>query len=344
VRIVHVAPFAPGRCGLYETAAELIMAERELGHSVDLIDVGVSGAAPLYGTDPQHGLTARDTTAAVGADLIVSHTGMPPAVLAATPAPVVHVLHGRPEGSFRLQQEGRNPVYDFVAGFVKNPRYKAFVSFWPEYHHYWAALVPDGRLFSLKVPPVDLRRFKPEGEEYDFDPDGYPNVAIADVGREDVTPYHILHALSHPEVVRAFPRMKVHVFGLPPKLGAYSYVLDRHKDLGIAGEHKGMMRGMSLILRSADTVITAHRISTRIVREGLASGTPVVARNGCPWTPFTFDPEDPASLINPLSGAISGQDPRESARALARVFDHNAVGAAFLDLCERHVLGATSAQ
>jgi len=33
-------------------------------------------------------------------------------------------------------------------------------------------------------------------------------------------------------------------------------------------------------------VVTPHRIATRIIRESLASGIPLVAADGCPYTPY----------------------------------------------------------
>lgn len=344
MRIVHVAPFAPGRCGLYETTAELIMAERALGHEVDLVDAGIPGEDPRVGIpDPIHGVTAWGPDAARGADLIVSHTGMPKAVLELTDAPIVHVLHGRPEGSFRLQQAGKSPVYNMVDKWAKSSRYVAFVTLWPEYRHYWRALVPERKLHVVSPPPVDLQRFKPTGKPYEFQPPGAPNVVVADVWREDVSPLHVISALSCPEVHEAAPGMRVHIYALKSPLGAMHLVLRRLLASGHAGEFKGMMKGMSLILRAADVVVTPHRIATRVIREALASGTPVIAREGCTWTPYRFDPEVPSTLVEPLRRILLDRGAGTEARELAQVFDHLAFGRSFLALCEG-VLGGALAE
>jgi hypothetical protein len=61
---------------------------------------------------------------------------------------------------------------------------------------------------------------------------------------------------------------------------------------GTLGEVHPLVVDTDLCYRGADIVITPHNIATRVVRESLACGTPVVAGTGNPFTPFTADSRD----------------------------------------------------
>ena len=276
MRIAHFAPFAPGRCGLYETTRDMVTLEKRLGHQVELVDVGVEGRRHVGATDGDIKTTSYE--AVEGFDVFVSHSDVSADFLRRTTAPVVHVMHGRPRSSFLLQQTqpGKSPVYDLVARWAKDARYAAFLTLWREHLPFWRVLVPERKLHSTTAPPCDLRRYSSEGPRHEFPDPTKCQVLVADMWRADADPWHVLHGL-----MRLDPkRYQVHVYGAQNPLGPWQHVFRRLRRLGLLGEVKGMMRDFDRVLRSADVLVTGSDIATRVVREALAVGTPVVGPSG----------------------------------------------------------------
>lgn len=307
MKIAHVAPFAPGRCGLYETVRDLVLGERRLGHDVELIDAGISGEGPHYGqTDGD--LIAAPPPAARGADVLVTHTAPSPEILAAAGgAPVVHVLHGRPESSFRLSQAGgESPVYDVYAGWVKSKAVARWVTLWPEHVPYWSAILPRDRLTSLSAPPCDLSRWSTEGPKHRWASPGLHNVLLADPWRAetDLDAYHLLHGLLL-AAERECPGLRVHVYGMRNPLGPWEHLLGALRRAGALGETCGMMREIATRYRAADVVLTPHRIATRVVREAAACGATVVTgERAARWGSYGCDPLDAESVAETVTRAL----------------------------------------
>src|SRR3990167_11009428 len=95
--------------------------ERRLGHDVVRVAAGVRGEGTHYGaTDGD--VVAAPPSAAKRADVLITHTAPSDEVVrAAGDVPRVHVIHGRPESSFRLSQKGgASPVYDIYARWVRD--------------------------------------------------------------------------------------------------------------------------------------------------------------------------------------------------------------------------------
>ena len=284
MKLVHVAPFAPGRCGLYETVRDLVVAERKLGHDAVLVDSGVPGEGSKAGAEDQRDsgtVVASPSGAADGADVVVTHSTPPRLVLEATDAPIVHVLHGRPRSSYLLELRDPKtaPVWASLAKWVTDPRRVLFVNPWPEHAAAWRCVVPADRLATLSGPPVDLTEWSPDGPEHVWEvrTDGpRANVLVCDVWRDDVDPFHVLVDLA--EAAAQGAQIVVHVYGLPGLRlqPAVSMILARLREHGALGEVRGHMRGMAAVYRAADVVVTPQEIDTRTVREALACGTPVL--------------------------------------------------------------------
>ena len=79
MRIAHFAPFAPGRCGMYETVREAIKAARLLGHTAELVDTGVGKARSVGAIDDRLGcrVVARNYDEVEDYDLFVLSSGAP---------------------------------------------------------------------------------------------------------------------------------------------------------------------------------------------------------------------------------------------------------------------------
>ena len=285
MKVAHLAQFAPNSCGLYHTAKDLILAEREVG-----IDARFIAFNDKYeGIKKDGDFKTEDIKWAYHADILVRHSAIP-MHLQGSGIPIVMAMHGRPESSFRLEQHGSKPIISAFAGKVSDCRYKAFLTFWPEYIDIWSKIIPEDKLFY--VPPVvDLSEYSPDGKAFDWGADrGDCNILVADMWREDVLPFNVIFAAAK------FAKKhngKVHIVGIDkkciPGMNPLLLGLKKEKVLGYAA---GQMKGIKGFYNASDIVVTPHVIATRIIREALASGVPVVAGSGCKYTKYTANPMD----------------------------------------------------
>jgi len=331
---------------MYETVRDMIAAERLLGHTVELVDTGVDGERQIGAVDDRGGcrIVTRRYNDVAGFDVFVPSVELPKFFTDPTEAPIVAILHGRPESSFRLTQtDPKAPVYDLVAAKARDPRVKLLVSLWPEHLPYWRMLVPDAKLASTPAPPCDLSLYGPTGTAHEFAADvrGRYNVLVADIWRADADPYHVAHGLLL--AAERVEGLKVHFYACQAPLGPWRYIFAALRRAGALGETKGMMSGLDQVMRACDLVVTPHRIATRIIRESLACATPVLAGEGCPWTPYTAPVDNPARLgaavVQTLTGPRSIQRPE--ARAAADAFGLDRFGPEIITIYERAVQDAS---
>ena len=277
MKVAHFCRFSPNKSGQYGTVKDLIKAERKQG--IDARFVTTLEQPPFYEPDIKHkdGWMETDTLEeAKDADIYVQHTMVPPDLKKAD-KPVVFVLHGRPENSFMLGHLGRIPVYKAISEAHLKGECQIFVTFWEEFLYHWSMLI-DKSILKYVPALVDLDKYSPVGEVFDFGQlGGSPNLLIADLWREDTTPYNIMHAAcyyrDHYE-----PKAKVHIFGYPEqKHWPTSFLGGTMQSKGYIGHIGTVTPWIDRVYRAADIVITPHRIATRVVREAAACNTPVVS-------------------------------------------------------------------
>ena len=295
MKVAHFAQFAPNRAGQYGTAKDLILAERALGIDAQLID----SALPCKSCGHyDHKVGVKDGEVetqplawAYQADLLVRHTCIP-AELESSGIPMILCMHGRPENTFILECLGRMPVFSFMEQVPYDLRYKAYITFWEEFVPIWSMMMPSDKLEYVPAP-VNMDEFKPDGTKFSFgDRAGAPNLLVTDMWREDVTPFNILMAAAVFKQTYC-PEAKVHVFGLPTTGEGPVAVLARSLEkTGVWGSAFTLHDQMADIYRAADILLTPHVIATRVIREACASGLPIIADNGCPYTSFTANPRD----------------------------------------------------
>jgi len=292
MKVVHVCPVTPHRCGMYETARELAAAERRLGVDAYLFDPRPPAApdpenvrVPVWTAD--RGVCTVPIEMALSADILVSHSGLGPQ-FDASPAPRVHIAHGRPNSSYRIERSGETPIYTFYAEMTKDPRWRRMVTFWPGFEHYWRLVFP--RVTALPAF-VGLEHWRFVRTDYDFEGHaGRPNVLVCDIWRKDKDPFHVLHAAAL--FAERYPQARIHVLGMDGDDRGRKAILEGLRRQGVLGLTKGLEPDLLPAYCAADLVITPHNIATRVVREALACGTQVVAGMGNPFTPYTADPED----------------------------------------------------
>lgn len=287
MKLAHSAVVTPGRCGLYETTRELVVALRADGVDSRIVDP-TRARNKLHPTaDEDRGALFADAEWALQADVLVNHSGLG-SELEATELPVIHVAHGRPRSSFLSEVRGSTPIYSYHYHKDKDPRFKCVVTFWPEHVDYLEVMWPETKVCCVS-PPVDLARWTPDG------PKGYRwhghggavNIVCTDAWRVDVDPFPVVNAFAL--WAREHQGAKLHIYGNSKELRGWAPLIKQIQDDGNMGEVRGWVAGLAHVYRAATMLITPHMINVRSVREALACGCPVARMNGASLSGFGYE-------------------------------------------------------
>ena len=293
MKIAHVSLVTPRKCGLYETARELAYGLRQLGHDARFVDP-VPKKTMLAVGEIDRGVPISDMEWGCEADVLINHSGYDKTPLEKTNQPIIHVAHGRPLSSFLSERNGSTPIYSYAIQRSGYARFKAVVTFWPEYEPYLEKLWAPKKVFTVSSP-VDLNYWSPGKSDYNFAGlGGKVNVVMADPwSRVDVSPLPCLHAfLLFADKVEG---AKLHLFALDGNMKGITALT--HRMNGTLGVRQGWAADLRSVYRSADLLITPHKIYTRSIREALACDLPVVSGREC-------DPEDIRAFALHMYAAI----------------------------------------
>jgi glycosyltransferase involved in cell wall biosynthesis len=284
MKVAHFSVFGPRQCGLYHTAKDLVLAERSVGIDARFVAVDEEGKVSVH---RDGSFETEKLQWAYGADILVRHSAIPTHVQNSG-KPIIMCLHGRPESSLRLEQQKTNEVISAAANKAHDCRYKAFVTFWPEYVDVWRNIVGEKIVY---VPAcVNLREWQVTPRP------GVPNILIADIWREDITPFNCV--LAAQRFCRLHPEARLYILAMPKEVVTpMQHIL---KDCKSLVEVRGQTKDMQKYYALADMVVTPHLIATRIVRESMACDVPVVGGDGSIYTPFTANPNDVEGIVRAM--------------------------------------------
>lgn len=307
MRVAHFVRFAPHQCGIYETAKELILAERQIGVDARMIDYGDDATkGQIYS---RVGLKDEDVVTvapdwALKTDILVRHSAIPKEILKKG-IPAIMCLHGAPEYSFMLEHTGATRTLKEIMLSAKG--YKGLVTFWKQNLSQWEILL--GREVRYCPPTVNLGIFKPEGKKFNFGKDaGEFNIVVTNIWRKEYhTPFNVLFAATK-FIKNICPKGRVHVFAVPkdnikyPKNdGPVNRILLELKKAKLVGGCYPMIKNLQDVYRAADMLVTPSTIAQRTVREALACGCPIVAAAGNSYTPYRADPRDIDEFVDAIN-------------------------------------------
>ena len=320
MKLAHVAICSPNRCGLYETARELVAAERALGYDARLVDPKPNRFHP--GEGDERGALVAGKSFVDEADVIIDHSGCD-GTTDDIDRPHILVAHGRPWHSFLSEKSGGAPIYSYHARLNAGEKYRAVVTLWPEHVGALEVMFSDKPVYCVP-PTVDLERWKPAPANYSFGGHaGVFNVVIADAWRDDMDPYHAVNAVAL--AARELPGLRLHIYGRQGGERGWPALLQRLKQDGALGECLGWVEGLHHVYRAADLLVTPHRILTRTVRESMACGLQSVV---CDGHDARHDARrvvealrSPESREVVRSRAVAALDPLASAKAFLAVVE-----------------------
>ena len=340
LKIAHIVPMTPHGCGMYETARDLVVAERAIGLDAYVVDprddwqVLEQKLAKI--TRPvlqiecptckgQLEVVDQRATKPSGEDVVprtehwtedrgVYNAPVDQAMQAdillshsgipsewgAILPPIVHIAHGRPRSSFLIEHSGKTPIYSLYKSMPQDARYKAWVTLWPEYQDHLEMLFPKVHTIDSFV---DLDYWTPGPSDYKWGGlGGEVNVVIADRWRLDKDPYHVVNGFLY--WTRNHPEARLHMYGCDGNGRGWNTLIQCLRERGVAGEVKPMVTNLLEIYRTADMIITPHNIAVRTVREALACGTQVVAAAGNRFVNYTADPENLKAFAGAMEKAL----------------------------------------
>lgn len=343
MKFAHFAAFSPNLSGMYATVKDLIRAERLQGIEAEFIDYGIDNFGKTFskvGYQDEDIVSVSPDWAYKNADILIRHS-MFTEPIARVGIPLIMAMHGRPEYSYMLEHYGSSPVMKIMCNHETDAKYSAYISFWEEHELFWSLMMPKRKIHYLPSV-VDLKKFNPEGEQYGAGKwTGHPNILICDMWREDITPLSVLMA-SAKFKQKYCPEAKVQLFGLPPAgKGFISEFAERLRSASLIEDANAIVPFLPAVYRSADILVTPHSIATRVVREALASGLPIVAGSGCKYTPYTADPRDPEAFAYQINCCWENlQDCKAKVKSKARKvaeqsFNYDFAGKAMLELGQK---------
>ena len=309
MKIGHCASFAPNACGLYEAARDMAIADMQAGHEVYFFDVGLYGEKHIPGApdkiDNRGGITLKtDNPDHIwNCDIIIAHTGIPDNWYAPCQAPIIWILHGRPKACFSPEYTGKGHSYSLIANLARWPRVKYMVSFWPSHKPYWDVIIPKEKLVIFDAPPIDEKRFCPEGPMHNNRAmSGKYNIMVSESWREDIDIFEITQGLI--EASKIVKDVKFHFYGMELPLRCFDYLFNELRRLGTCGEIWARRTDMEQVYRAADILISPQSIATRSIAEALSCGVPVIADIGCEFATWQTRINDPIVVAKAVKEAI----------------------------------------
>ena len=300
IKVAHFAAFCPNVTGQYATVKDMIKAERKVGIDAQFIATSIDAKKQALSdaAGKKDGwLVTQNPAWTRGADIIVRHSCVPDK-FANLGIPMVMALHGRPESTFIIEFVGLMKIYQLLSEVQKDPRYRGWITFWKEHEFFHKMKFKEDRLYYVPAM-VDLDEYNPTGIKVNYKiTNGTPNIIVADMWRHDMTPYTMLYAAAKFKE-KYCPDAKVHVFGAPPN--KTKVLMDLMRKKGVVGNVMGMAKPMCNVYRSGDFLITPHNIATRIVRESLACGLPIVAGTTNQFTKYRADPRDIDGFVEQMN-------------------------------------------
>jgi SAM-dependent methyltransferase len=338
MKIAHFAAFCPGITGQYATVKDMIDAERAVGIDAQFIATSVNSKKETEFAELQEDgwLKTVDHTWARGADILMRHSCIPASYLNLG-IPIMMSLHGRPESTFIIEYDGMMRIYQLMAEVKNDYRYKGWITFWKEHEFFHKQKLPKDKVYYVPAM-VDLDEYNPEGKATNFaERGGEPNILIADMWRHDMTPYTMLYAAALFKE-KYCPDAKVQIFGVPKKKA--DTVIRLMKANGVIGNMTHRVWPMGNVYRAGDLLITPHNIATRVVRESLACGIPIVAGSANKFTKYKADPRDIESFAKQINKCWQkikespGQLQSIARKTAEREFNKKKAGKAILKACK----------
>jgi len=295
MKILHWVGLTPNACGLYEQAKDQIAAERSVGIDSQAIDFRIVDNKEIFGEiKTDEWLTSVGLDWTKEADINVIHSGINEKYKSKKPN--ILMMHGRPEYAFMLAYlKNKTSMYQEYMSYRWDERYRKFITMWPEHKFMWDMVFPKHKMECIPLL-LDTNTYNLTGKIFDLNTPSSKraefNILVADMWREDVTPYNVIVAAAK-FVKEECPEARIHIVGMGqfnnPALQGFLGIL---KDNDVLGACAGVCADVDQFYRACDIMVSPQVICTRSVREATACGLIVVGGAGATWTDYKANPLD----------------------------------------------------
>ncbi|RJQ51107.1 MAG: hypothetical protein C4530_20745 [Desulfobacteraceae bacterium] len=301
-KILHFCNYSPIDSGIYPETRDLVYEEMRRGYDPYIVD-HIRGNR--FRIDPAYqdmlfkegriiGLENFDE--AQEADLICWHSWIPESYMNNPKRSLVMFLHAMPSHLFYNELYGGEAVLTFLKNShrqVANCRY--FITLWPIHAKYWENIIQGNLVVTDPIICCDCIRLKMDDG---FDPN-HLRLVVMDTWRAGKEPYYIFNAvqllMALSEQGKVPFRVSLDIYGQDGANVQPVWNALIRDDLKKHFHFRGKAHPQQ-IFDSSDILLTqVGEIPTesRVVREGLLSGIPIVSGiTDVPWTPYHHDCRD----------------------------------------------------
>lgn len=306
MKIAHFSFVGPYKCGMYETTRELCVAELEAGYDACLIDTSwYPKGKPSVTSSRDRGVDIKPLSWAADADIHALHSVIPSELYGK--APIACFLHGAPEYVFYSECFGHQKGdrgFSTLLLYAQDTKNKVqFVTLWDRHVDIWKTYL--GNNVSYVPSCVDMSQFQLEGEKITLQNPGRINIGFCDSWRETYwkDPFRVMSG------IRLFYErnddVRLHFFSIPSEkkrdvLWDRTICAVKRNCPGLVGGIYERVRGMAKVYRALDIVVSPVREESRIVRESMSCGTPMITMRGRTYSNYTADFSDPEQICNAL--------------------------------------------
>ncbi|MBW1802481.1 MAG: hypothetical protein JRJ85_17335 [Deltaproteobacteria bacterium] len=298
-RIVHFCNYTPLSAGLYPETRDLIYEELRRGYDAWLIDHTVENnltfKETLHDSLYKEGRVIRieEDNVSRDADIICWHDWIPEEYMKDRSKNIIMFLHAITTVLFNTELHGGEKVISFLKQVNETiPHCHFYITLWPVQYAYWKNIIRKNLVVTNPIIDTDCIRLKPDTH---FDPT-HLKLVVLDSWRGGREPYYIFNAIQ-------LLMERYHSGELPYKVSLDIYGIDPdsippvwHTIIRDDFRQYFHFKGRDLpqnIYDAHDIILTQVRgdsTESRVVREGLLSGTPIVAGlSYVDWTEFKHD-------------------------------------------------------
>jgi len=298
-KVVHFCNYGPIDSGMYKTVRELVYEELRMGYDAWVVDNIANNKIRLEGIyhdslfKEGRVIGLEEDNKSRDADLICWHSWIPPEYIDDRSKHLVMFLHGMPSFIFHNELYHKEPVLSFLKKASHSLTHcHFFITLWPSHKPFWENILRDKLVVTNSWVSSDSINLKSDAS---FDP-GHLKLVVMDTWRAGKEPYYIINSIQ-------ILISKYHREEIPYKvtLDIYGQEVKNVQPVWQTLIREGFEKYINFkgkddpqnIFDRHDILLTQIGDESRIVREGLLSGIPIVS--GYPyadWTSFKHDCRD----------------------------------------------------
>ena len=301
-KIIHFCNYSPIDSGIYPETRDLVCEELRRGYDAYIVDhirdnpfrMDAAYHDALFKDGRIIGLEHFDETE--DADLICWHSWIPDSYMADPSRDIVMFLHAMPSHLFYNELYGGEAVLTFMKDVhLRVPNCRYYITLWPTHERYWENIISGNLVVTNPIISCDC--IQPKADTH-FDP-SHLKLVVMDTWRAGKEPYYIMNSIQilmrMADTGKLPFKVSLNVYGQEAQNVQSVWQTLIHDDFKRHIQYKGKKNPQHIFDINDILLTQVGEIPTesRVIREGLLSGIPIVAGiHGVDWTPYQHDCRD----------------------------------------------------